>query len=84
MTKEGDFALPPWQNTTEGELRRVGIELEMNGLELDEIAQLTADFLNCEVTQTSRYERSLKGLLRLTSRRSCACLTGSIPAPIST
>jgi hypothetical protein len=61
MTKEGDFALPPWQNTTDGELRRVGIELEMNGLELDEIAQLTADFLNCEVTQTSRYERSLKG-----------------------
>lgn len=61
MTKTDAFALPPWQKTADGELRRVGVELEMNGLELDEIARLAADFLGCEVKETSRYERSLQG-----------------------
>lgn len=61
MTKTEAFALPPWQKTADGDLRRVGVELEMNGLELDEIARLAADFLSCEVKETSRYERSLEG-----------------------
>lgn len=61
MTKTDAFTLPPWQNTADGALRRVGVELEMNGLELDEIARLAAEFLGCEVATTSRYERSLRG-----------------------
>jgi hypothetical protein len=61
MTKIDVFILPPWQKTAEGQLRRVGVELEMNGLELDEIARLAAEFLGCTVETTSRYERSLRG-----------------------
>jgi hypothetical protein len=61
MTKIDVFILPPWQKTAEGQLRRVGVELEMNGLELDEIARLAAEFLGCTVKTTSRYERSLRG-----------------------
>jgi hypothetical protein len=61
MTKIDAFTLPPWQKTSEGQLRRVGVELEMNGLELDEIARLAAEFLGCTVETTSRYERSLRG-----------------------
>ncbi|MFT6429394.1 MAG: hypothetical protein ACJAXR_002687 [Halopseudomonas sp.] len=61
MTKIDAFTLPPWQKTAEGQLRRVGVELEMNGLELDEIARLAAEFLGCTVETTSRYERSLRG-----------------------
>jgi hypothetical protein len=61
MTKTDAFTLPPWQKTADGALRRVGVELEMNGLELDEIARLAAEFLGCEVETTSRYERSLRG-----------------------
>ncbi|SDS95835.1 Putative amidoligase enzyme [Halopseudomonas xinjiangensis] len=53
--------LPPVQHTAEGKLRRVGVELEMNGLEIGELAKLTADFFGLQVEETSRYERTLKG-----------------------
>jgi hypothetical protein len=61
MSKSDAFLLPPWQKTADGQLRRVGVELEMNGLGLDELARVAADFLGCEVEVTSRYERSLRG-----------------------
>lgn len=53
--------LPPVQHTTEGKLRRVGVELEMNGLQIGELARLTADFFHLQIEQTSRYERTLTG-----------------------
>lgn len=55
------FPMPPRQHSATGELRRVGVELEMNGLTLDRLAQLAAQFLGCQVEQTSRYERTLTG-----------------------
>ncbi|MFT6465321.1 amidoligase family protein [Halopseudomonas sp.] len=58
---QNPFPMPPRQKTQKGDLRRVGVELEMNGLTLDSLAQLAAQFLGCEVEQTSRYERTLTG-----------------------
>ena len=56
-----DFPMPPRINTAEGNERRVGVELEMNGLDIDQIARLSADFLGCTVETSSRYERTLTG-----------------------
>lgn len=55
------FPMPPRQFTADDTLRRVGVELEMNGLTLDQLARLAAEFLGCEVENTSRYERTLSG-----------------------
>ena len=52
---------PPWQDNPEGNPRRVGVEIEMNGLALDQIAKLVADCLGLEVESAGRYERVLKG-----------------------
>jgi hypothetical protein len=53
--------LPPWRSNPEGQPRRIGVELEMTGPTLDELARVAADQLGCEVTETSRYERTLRG-----------------------
>lgn len=53
--------LPPWRNNPQGESRRIGVELEMSGPTLDELARIAADCLGCEVIETSRYERTLRG-----------------------
>ncbi|HDZ57894.1 MAG TPA: alpha-L-fucosidase [Pseudomonas xinjiangensis] len=55
------FMLPPWQYNAEGKIRRVGVELEMNGLDINRLADVAAQFLDCEVEKTSRYERTLRG-----------------------
>lgn len=55
------FPMPPRRHTSTGALRRVGVELEMNGLTLDRLAQVSAQFLACETEVTSRYERTLRG-----------------------
>lgn len=52
---------PPWQNNAEGKIRRVGVELEMTGLDLDTLAKLVANFFKLEVTTDGRYERKLLG-----------------------
>lgn len=56
-----EFLLPPRQTNADGEQRRVGVELEMNGLTLDQLTALAADFLACTVEHKSRYERTLHG-----------------------
>lgn len=56
-----EFPMPPRQTNADSKQRRVGVELEMNGLTLDQLARLAADFLDCTVEQTSRYERTLVG-----------------------
>lgn len=53
--------LPPVQHLSDGKPRRVGVELEMNGLEIGQLARLAADFFGLQVEETSRYERTLKG-----------------------
>lgn len=52
---------PPWQNNAEGKIRRVGVELELTGLDLDTLAKLVANFFKLEVTTDGRYERKLLG-----------------------
>lgn len=52
---------PPWQHNADGNTRRVGVELEMSGLTLDEIAALVAAFLQLEAVPDGRYERVLQG-----------------------
>lgn len=52
---------PTWRTNPEGELRRVGVELEMNGLTIDGLAGMVADFLGGSVVAEGRYERRLAG-----------------------
>lgn len=52
---------PPWLHTPEGALRRVGVELEMGGIELDVAAGCIANLLSGEIASKGRYERSISG-----------------------
>ncbi|UHD16571.1 amidoligase family protein [Thiocapsa bogorovii] len=52
---------PPWLETAEGKMRRVGVELEMSGLELDALAECVAGFFDLEIKSHGRYERVLEG-----------------------
>lgn len=52
---------PPWLTNAQGKMRRVGVELEISGIELGELAERVAAFLGLEVRVTGRYERVLKG-----------------------
>ncbi len=59
--KHDAFPLPPLLRTSEGELRKVGVELEMSGIDLDRLAHIAAEYLGCQIERTSRYERTLAG-----------------------
>lgn len=52
---------PPWLKNSEGNPRRVGIELEVNGLELDTLTRHVAAFFKLSIDSQGRYERVLKG-----------------------
>ncbi|MDY0226173.1 MAG: amidoligase family protein [Desulfomicrobium apsheronum] len=52
---------PPWLKNAEGQMRRVGVELEISGLELDALAGCVAEFLGLRIEATGRYERLLTG-----------------------
>ncbi len=52
---------PPWLENSEGSPRRVGVELEMNGLTLDALAEGCAKALDLSVESVGRYERRLVG-----------------------
>lgn len=64
-TDNRNLQLPPRRNTVDGKERRVGIELEMNGISLDQLASVVADTLGLEADReedsSGRYERILKG-----------------------
>lgn len=51
----------PWSITESGKNRRVGVELEISGLELDALTAIVADFLGLDIEAKGRYERLLKG-----------------------
>lgn len=53
--------LPARLNTSAGDPRHIGIELEMSGLSIDELASTVAAELNLTVEKTSRYQYTLKG-----------------------
>ncbi|HEY7884973.1 MAG TPA: amidoligase family protein [Cellvibrionaceae bacterium] len=53
--------MPPRRTSHSGEERRVGIELEMSGLTLQQLANAVASELGLQVESSSRYERLLKG-----------------------
>lgn len=53
--------LPPRPFTAEGDLRRVGVELEMQGLELDALAAEVAAHVHGKAEPLSRYEQRIAG-----------------------
>ena len=53
--------MPEFQRNPEGAPRRVGVELEMNGLTLDRLAQLVAKAVGAQVDSRGRYEGVLGG-----------------------
>ncbi|OOE87603.1 amidoligase family protein [Salinivibrio sharmensis] len=52
---------PPQISNAKGNTRRVGVEIELSGLELDTITQLVADFFSLSVKRGGRYDRRLDG-----------------------
>lgn len=55
------YLQPPWSTREGGGPRRVGVELEMNGLTLEELADTAARVLGCTIREKGRYERVLEG-----------------------
>lgn len=55
------LVMPPRQQTAEGEQRRVGVELEMNGIDLDQLSALVAAHGGYQIEQPGRCERRLTG-----------------------
>lgn len=53
--------LPPHPYTSEGDLRRLGVELEMQGLDLDALAAEVAAHVAGKVELLSRYEQRITG-----------------------
>jgi hypothetical protein len=53
--------LPKLQHEPRGKPRRVGVELEMIGLELNDIAEIVAEHLGLAITTDGRYRRVLTG-----------------------
>ncbi len=55
------LAQAPWSLNADGEPRRIGVELEMSGLDIDACAAVVAQYFNLEISAPSRYERQLTG-----------------------
>ncbi|MDZ7753406.1 MAG: amidoligase family protein [Gammaproteobacteria bacterium] len=53
--------LPPRTHTERGELRRLGVELELTGLSIDALAALVAGETGGQVDSVSRYESVVEG-----------------------
>ncbi len=61
MNREQILKMPPWRTNPQGKTRRVGIELEMSALSLDQLSTIVADFLGLQITSDGRYARILHG-----------------------
>jgi hypothetical protein len=55
------LAEPPWVRTDAGSPRRVGVEIEMNGIGLERVTEVVASTFGLMVERTGRYERRLCG-----------------------
>ncbi len=53
--------LPSRTETEEGAVRRIGVELEMIGLSVDETSRAVARHVNGKLQERSRYEHSIQG-----------------------
>lgn len=53
--------LPPWTHTAEGRERRVGVEIEMIGLSLPQLAAIVAQIYHGRVSRRGRYELVIEG-----------------------
>lgn len=53
--------LPPWTTTESGALRRVGVELELIGPSVAEVAQVVVEVLGGRAEAVSRYESVVRG-----------------------
>ncbi len=53
--------LPPLETTADGQPRRVGVEIEMTGLAVDEVSAIVADRLGLSRRVRSPYEHCLSG-----------------------
>lgn len=53
--------LPPRPRTEAGEIRRIGVEIELSGLTVAEVATLLGEALSADVEVTSPYEHILRG-----------------------
>jgi len=68
MTPAGDARsapwrppLPPWSETAAGTVRRVGVEIEMIGPDVEQLASLVHDALGGELELVSPYEAVVRG-----------------------
>ena len=50
---------PPWLHNEQGMTRRVGVEIEMTGLTLEQITRIVAEQLQGKVSSKGRYERQI-------------------------
>jgi hypothetical protein len=55
------LAAPPWIAAATGEPRRVGVELEMGGIDLEKLAGVVADTFDLVPERIGRYEWQLRG-----------------------
>ena len=53
--------MPPHTKTADGNARRIGVELEMIGLDVVEVSRIVARHTDGEQQETSRYEYSIHG-----------------------
>lgn len=60
-TGQTKIRLPKRQKNHRGKPRRVGVELEMTGLELNDIAELVAEHFRLSISTDGRYRRVLGG-----------------------
>ena len=62
MTSKTDlFPMPPAQHTAEGDIRHVGVELEMGDIDIDSLSRLVADHVGGTVEKRSRYVHTVTG-----------------------
>jgi len=55
------LALPPIAHTAQGNIRRVGVEIEFSGLSIEETAAVLGDLLGGPLEQPGRYEIEVRG-----------------------
>lgn len=61
MAELAKLRSPPWRKNAEGDVRRCGVEIEMNGMSLDQVSELISQLMSLAVKQDGRYERRLTG-----------------------
>ena len=53
--------LPPRSRRADGELRRVGVELELGGMDIEPLSALVGEVIGGEISRATRYEHEVSG-----------------------